>query len=363
MDFQSRADRVQEKMENNEIDYTILTKGSNLTYLSGIDAEHYEREFFLVVPRSSDPFFFLNELMEDEIREKSIWKSFEVWNDGDNPKKKLEKAVKTDASKVLIGDEMPARFTLELRRVFDEAEFELASDILDVLRLQKSEDEIEKLQRAADIADKTVEDVRSRTEEFIGNTEEKLAEFIESKMDEYGGEEPSFNTVVSSGPNGSKPHYEHGERLIKEGDPVVLDFGCYKEQYPSDQARTLVLGGEPSEKFGEVHETIKKAQQKAFEKANPGVKAKEVDRTARKVIENAGYGKEFIHRTGHGVGLSVHEPPFINQENDRKLEEGMVFSIEPGIYIEGEFGVRIEDLVVVTEEGCRRLNKTDRGWK
>lgn len=350
-------------MEGREVDYTILTPGSNLTYLSGIEAKLDEREFFLIVPRSNEPFFFLNELMEEEIREESFLEKFEVWKDSENPKKKLEDVVSSDASKILIEDEMPAMFTLKLRQVFDTAEFELASDLMEELRIRKSEDELERLEEAADIADKVVEDIRSRKEDIVENPEDELAEFIESKMKEYGGEKPSFDVIASSGPNGAKPHYRHGEKVIEEGEPVVLDFGCYKDHYPSDQTRTLVLGGEPSEKFKEVYDTVRKAQQKAVEKVEPGVKAKQVDAVARKVIEDAGYGDKFMHRTGHGVGLSPHEPPYINQENERTLEEGMVFSIEPGIYIEGEFGVRIEDLVYVTEEGCERLNKTERGWK
>jgi Xaa-Pro aminopeptidase len=263
----------------------------------------------------------------------------------------------------LIEDEMPARFTLELMEIFDRAEIELISDLLGELRIRKSESEVKKLKRSAEIADRVVEEIRRRREEFVGEPEDKLAEFIESKMEEYGGEKPSFEVIASSGHNGAKPHYRHSEKVIEEGEPVVLDFGCYKDLYPSDQTRTLVLDGEPSEKLKEIHETVKKAQENAVEEVEPGIRAKEVDQAAREVIEDAGYGEQFIHRTGHGVGLDIHEPPFINQQNERVLEEGMVFSIEPGIYVEGDFGVRIEDLVYVTEDGCERLNKTDRGWR
>jgi len=258
---------------------------------------------------------------------------------------------------------MPAVFTQGLREIFEEAEFGLSGHLTTEIRINKTEEELERLQESAEIADKVIGEIRDNKEEFVGRMENEVAEFIESKLKEFGGEEPSFNTIAASGSNGSKPHYEHGNRTIEKGDSIVLDFGCYKNHYPSDQTRTIVLPGEPSEKFKEVHEIVKQAQQKAFEKVEPGVKAKEVDKAARKLIENKGYGEKFIHRTGHGVGLDLHEPPFINQENERELERGMVFSIEPGIYVENEFGVRIEDLVVVTENGAKRLNKTERSWK
>jgi Xaa-Pro aminopeptidase len=144
---------------------------------------------------------------------------------------------------------------------------------------------------------------------------------------------------------------------------VVLDFGTRVDHYPSDQTRTLVFGGDPGEQYREVHEVVREAQQAGVEAAGPGVTAGAVDAAARAVIEDAGYGEQFIHRTGHGVGLDVHEEPYIVSGSERVLEPGMVFSVEPGIYLPGEFGVRIEDLVVVTEEGCERLNDTDRGWR
>jgi len=143
---------------------------------------------------------------------------------------------------------------------------------------------------------------------------------------------------------------------------VVFDFGTRVDAYPSDQTRTVVLAGDPSSEFETVHDVVREAQQAAVDAVEPGVTADAVDAAAREVIEAAGYGEEFVHRTGHGVGLDVHEEPYIVAGNDRELEAGMVFSVEPGVYLEGEFGVRIEDLVAVTEDGCERLNHTDRGW-
>jgi len=156
------------------------------------------------------------------------------------------------------------------------------------------------------------------------------------------------------------PHHTHGDREIRTGEPVVLDFGTRVDGYPSDQTRTLVFGDEPSERVREVHDLVCRAQQAGVEAVEPGVTAGAVDAAAREVIADAGYADQFVHRTGHGVGLAVHEAPYIVGDNDRELEPGMVFSVEPGVYLDGEFGVRIEDLVVVTEDGCERLNETER---
>jgi Xaa-Pro aminopeptidase len=206
-------------------------------------------------------------------------------------------------------------------------------------------------------------EIRELGEEVIGMTETELADEIERRLASAGGEEVAFDTIAGSGPNGAKPHHRHEDREIRRGDPLVLDFGAYVDRYPGDQTRTVVLAGDPPEDYEAVHEVVREAQQAAVEAIEPGVPAEAVDRAAREVIEDAGYGEEFVHRTGHGVGLDVHESPYIVAGNETQLEPGMVFSVEPGIYLEGEFGVRIEDLVVVTEDGCERLNDSPRTWE
>jgi Xaa-Pro aminopeptidase len=350
-------------MREKNVDYMFLTPEKEMYYLSGFEKEIHERHFFLVVSLEEQPFFFVPEVYREQLEQNTWIQNFEPWNDTQDPKTQLQTLLDQRADrKILFSAEMDAKFVLDIIDIFPEADYGNADEILEELRIKKDGREIEKIRESSRIADEVVQELRQMGEEIVGQTEDRLAEIINDKMFEKGGEETSFNTTASSGPNGSKPHYNHGEKVIEKGEPVVLDFGCYKDHYPSDQTRTIVFGGEPSEKFKEVHQIVKKAQQKAFEKVQPGVEAREVDDAARKVIEDAGYGEEFIHRTGHGVGLDVHEPPFINQVNDRELKEAMVFSIEPGIYIEGEFGVRIEDLVAVTEDGGERLNKTERGW-
>ena len=361
--FKDRMRNCRQIIEDKDVDYVFLTPDSNMYYVSGYDGKIHERHFFLVISQD-EKFFFIPELYEEQVKNNTWIDEFETWSDSENPREKLERKLDAEKSgKILFSENMQSRFLLDLTNIFSDADYGLAGEVFENLRITKNREEIQCIRESSKILDEVVEEIRRIEEEIVGQTEDELAEIIEEKMFDKGAEKTSFNTIASSGQNGAKPHYEHGEKTIESGEPVVLDFGCYMDHYPSDQTRTLVFGNEPSEKFKEVHEIVREAQQTAVEKVEPGVKAKEVDRAARKVIEEAGYREEFIHRTGHGVGLEIHEPPFINQENSRELEEGMVFSVEPGIYIEGEFGVRIEDLVVVTEDGCERLNRTDRTWK
>ncbi|HZC53146.1 MAG TPA: M24 family metallopeptidase, partial [Mycobacterium sp.] len=166
-------------------------------------------------------------------------------------------------------------------------------------------------------------------------------------------------TVVGSGPNGANPHHEVSDRTIRRGDMVVLDFGGIQDGYGSDTTRTVHVG-EPANEERDVFEVVRSAQQAAFEAVRPGIACQEIDRAARAVIAEAGYGENFIHRTGHGIGLTTHEPPYMVEGETHRLEPGMCFSIEPGVYLPGRFGVRIEDIVTVTEDGGRRLNNTSR---
>jgi Xaa-Pro aminopeptidase len=174
-------------------------------------------------------------------------------------------------------------------------------------------------------------------------------------MRRRGAEGVAFETLVASGPNSALPHYRAGQRRIQAGDVVVLDFGCRVHGYCSDITRTVACE-KPSREIEAVYEIVKDAQERAAQAVKPGVAAEEIDRAARAYITRVGYGEHFIHRTGHGIGLEVHEAPYINEGNHLQLEEGMTFSVEPGIYLPGRFGIRLEDIVVVTESGARRLN-------
>jgi Xaa-Pro aminopeptidase len=199
----------------------------------------------------------------------------------------------------------------------------------------------------------------SATSAFTGRAERDVAGDIAERVIAEGHDVSTF-TIVASGPNAASPHHETGRRVIEAGDSIVLDFGGRYRGYHSDTTRTLHVG-EPSPAFAGAFSVLEQAQQAAREAVRPGIAAQEVDRVARRIIEDAGYGDLFVHRTGHGIGLEVHEHPYLVEGNEAPLEDGMSFSIEPGIYEPGQFGMRIEDIVVCTADGIDELNRSPRG--
>lgn len=201
--------------------------------------------------------------------------------------------------------------------------------------------------------------VTERLTLLVLRPEIEVAADLARLLREHGHSQVDF-TIVAAGPNGANPHHEPGGRVIREGDMVVLDFGGLKDGCGSDTTRTVRVGP-PSAVEQEVFDVVRAAQQAAFEAVRPGVACQEIDRVARRIIGDAGYGDHFIHRTGHGIGLTTHEPPYLVRGEEQPLVPGMCFSIEPGIYLPGRFGVRIEDIVTVTGDGGRRLNDTDHG--
>jgi Xaa-Pro aminopeptidase len=225
-----------------------------------------------------------------------------------------------------------------------------------MLRAVKDEHELSRLAAAGAAADAAYGEILGVP--FAGRRETDVAADLAALLRRFGHEQVDF-TVVGSGPNGANPHHEAGDRIIRPGDAVVLDFGGLRHGYGSDTTRTVCVG-EPAPELREVHAVVRAAQQAAFEAVRPGVPCEEIDAVARRVITDAGYGPRFIHRTGHGIGVTTHEPPYIVAGEDRPLVPGMCFSIEPGVYLAGRFGVRIEDIVTVTEDGGHRFNDTDR---
>jgi Xaa-Pro aminopeptidase len=221
------------------------------------------------------------------------------------------------------------------------------------LRERKDEGEIAAMRRAGEIADAAY--VAVTAGRITGLTEVDLASRLESAMLSGGAEGIAFQTLVASGPNSALPHYRAGTRRIESGDVVILDFGCRVNGYCSDMTRTVVCG-EPDDRLCEIHATVRRAHGAAKERVRSGVQAQEIDAAARAVLTDAGYGAHFTHRTGHGIGLDVHESPYIVEGNEQRLDPGMAFSIEPGAYfMEEAYGVRIEDVVVVTKEGAEAM--------
>ncbi|MFO8114998.1 MAG: Xaa-Pro peptidase family protein [Halorubrum sp.] len=370
-----RRRRAAALLRDEDADGLVCFPSRNLQYLTGFDEEPGERHFLLAVPaadRSGDPpardapTLLVPTLYESQVREETTVAAVRTWADGDDPVaavRDLLADLSLREGRLLVDDTMWATFTQDLRAAAPDATWGLASEALADLRVRKDDAELTALRDAAAVADATVRDLRELGADAVGMTERDLAEWIADRLAARGGTGVSFETIVGAGPNGAKPHHGHGDRQIRAGEPVVLDFGTRVDGYPSDQTRTLVFDGDPPAAYERVHEAVREAQAAAVDAVEPGVTAAAVDRAAREAIEARGYGDAFVHRTGHGVGLDVHEEPYIVAGNDRELEPGMVFSVEPGIYLDGRFGCRIEDLVVVTTDGCERLNDTDRGWR
>ncbi|GGL58287.1 M24 family metallopeptidase [Halocalculus aciditolerans] len=361
--FDARRRACRDRLGDDEA--VVCFPSPNLTYLTGFAEEPGERHFFLVLTPEATT-LLVPALYGDQVRAEVGVADVRTWADGDDPVAAV-RAIADDLDlherTIFVDPTMWARFTQDLREAVDDAEWALADAVLGPLRVRKDDAELAAMRRAGEVADAVVDDLRALGSDAIGMTEDELAEWIGQRLDANGGSGTSFATIVGSGPNGARPHHHHSDREIRAGDPVVLDFGTRVDGYPSDQTRTLVFDGTPPAEYREAHEVVREAQQAAVDAAEPGVTCAAVDAAARDVIADAGYGDEFIHRTGHGVGLEVHEEPYIVAGNDRELAEGMVFSVEPGVYVEGEWGVRIEDLVVVTEDGCERLNHTERDWR
>ncbi|WP_436346938.1 M24 family metallopeptidase [Natronorubrum sp. FCH18a] len=387
--FERRIEDCQRRLERTDAALLVCFPSPNLTYLTGFEESPSERHLLLFAPRAGDPVVVAPTMYDRQLAGVPIDEpplEVRLWDDSDDPVDVIDGVLEdlleqgggdvstttdgTGDETILVDDRMWATFTQDLRACVPDATFGLASDVLEDLRVRKDEVELDALRRAGAIADRVSLEIRSRGDDLVGTTEAELAAEIERLLAAEGGGKPAFETIVASGPNGARPHHHSGDREIERGDPIVLDFGAFVDadleagtgRYPGDQTRTVVVG-EPSAEYERVHEVVREAQHAAVDAVEPGVTADAIDRAARTVIEAAGYGDAFVHRTGHGVGLEVHEPPYIVDSNDRELEPGMVFSVEPGVYLEGEFGVRIEDLVVVTEDGAERLNDSPRGWE
>jgi len=363
--FRERTRRLQQRLLGVGASGAVFFPSPNCYYLSGFREEPMERHLLVFVPADGDPAIVAPDLYADQLADETWIDQIETYPDGGDPValvREIGAELGISEGRLLLDPTMWARFTLDLRTAFPAATFELVEDVLAELRMSKDEAELASMETASEAADEVMERVRRLGPDAVGMTEADLAGWIRDELLERG-QEVSFEVVVGSGPNGAKPHHRHGDRHIESGDPVVLDFGVRVDGYPSDMTRTVVFDGEPPGEFETAHDVVALAQDAAVNAVEPGVPAERIDELARERIEEAGFGDAFVHRTGHGIGLEVHEPPYIVSGNDMELEPGMVFSVEPGIYLTDAFGVRIEDLVVVTEDGGRRLNHVSRDWR
>jgi Xaa-Pro aminopeptidase len=308
----------------------------------------------LVVPAEGDCSLFVPELEVARVEPGP----FELipWAETEDPTRLVARAAGA-VGRAAIGDHAWSTFLLRLQIEMPGASWAEASSLTKPLRMIKDPAEIEFLRQAAAGVDRVLARVPQEIR-FEGRTEREISrDFAEMTVAE--GHELAWAPIIASGPNGASPHHEAGDRVIAQGDLVVCDFGGRVGGYFSDVTRTFVVGGATPEQ-AKVHGLVLAANEAARATVRPGVPAEEVDRAARRVIVDGGFGDRFIHRTGHGIGLEIHEHPYIVEGNASELAEGMTFSVEPGIYIPGEMGVRIEDIVACGPEGVDDLNLADR---
>lgn len=360
-DYAARMRRAAEQATGAGLDGLVVMPGPELFWLTGYRPTAItERLTALVLRPGHDPVLVVPALEQPDAEGAPGAAALELqaWTDGQDPFARAGALLGATAT-MGISDSAWAMHLLGLQAAVPGSRYRSLTDSLPMLRAVKDDAELARLQSAAAAADATYEQVVGLR--FAGRKETDVAADLARLLREHGHEQVDF-TVVGSGPNGANPHHEAGDRTIETGDAIVLDFGGLKHGYGSDTSRTVSVG-EPSAQLREVHEVVRAAQQAGVEAVRPGVACQEVDRAARRVIADAGYGERFIHRTGHGIGTTTHEPPYMIEGEEQPLVEGMCFSVEPGVYLPGVLGVRIEDIVTVTVDGGRRLNVTDRALR
>ncbi len=353
----NRLKKLQSAIKDQKLDGIALVPGPNIIYISGIHVHLSERPIILFVPAQGELAIIIPtlEAMKAEnagIAQENIYD----WNDQEGYTPALQKAsTKLALSNWKIGVEALYMRVLErdlLTQFAPNLEFQHAEPILSQLRSVKDEQEIAAMEKAIEVAGKSMESLLPRLK--IGMSEKEVAGMLTQELLACGADSIAFGPIVSAGPNSASPHAVPTDRPLQEGDLLVIDWGVYKNDYPSDITRTFAVG-EIDDEFKKIHNIVLEANERAKQVAKPGASGQDVDRAARQVIEDAGYGQYFIHRTGHGLGLEVHETPNMVESNLEPLRPGNVFTIEPGIYLPGRGGVRIEDNVVITDNGARSL--------
>lgn len=344
----NRLATLRASMQSNNVDLVALGPGAHLAWLTGIKPHADERPLLLCVTDSYAG-FLMPSLEADSARQQTEL-PFHTWSDADGPDKAmievLTKADALDASHIVLDETMRADFAALVQDALPTAKRQFTESTIGALRMRKDAIEYEVLKRNALIADTAMQSAWSTMQ--VGMTETDVATIVRESFKQQGAA-PLF-TIVGTGGNGAFPHHHTGNTTLQQGDIVVMDIGGGVDGYSSDITRMASMGP-PSEEYLSVHAVVEAAVQAAMSAAKPGVKAHVVDDAARQVITDAGYGKHFMHRTGHGMGVEIHETPYITSSSQVELDVGMVFSIEPGIYLTDKFGLRLEDIVILREDG------------
>ncbi|MCG7441905.1 Xaa-Pro peptidase family protein [Corynebacterium sp. ACRPQ] len=361
--YAQRLHAAQKAAADKGIDLLLIGTGPDFAYLTGSWVSSHERLTVLVVPQQGNAWIAAPNTDITDIKAAPVGEldvELRGWNDGENPYELALRGAGDGLGKVALGQSLTADHVLRFQDLLPHASYELATYALAELFTRKDEAEIVELRKAGHAIDAVHAQVpqllqAGRTEAEVAHELEKLILQEHSVID---------FVIVGSGPNGANPHHSFSDRVLAEGEPVVVDIGgTLPSGYHSDCTRTYVVGGDISKAprdFQDAYAVLADAQAAARAAAHPGSTAADIDAITRQAISAAGWGDYFVHRTGHGIGLSTHEEPFIMEGNDLALEEGMAFSIEPGIYLEGKWGMRLEDIVVLTDDGYESLNQAPR---
>ncbi len=354
--LQNRVRRVQEKMGQEQVDLLLLGPTSNLFYLTGLTTVADERLQLGVVSAQGGVHLLLPEMYRNIAEGPQAFWELSTWQDGENLSGKLQ-GLLGRPPKVAIDETMRAEHLMLLLPHLQGAQLVPASQVIQECRIYKDALEVQAIREACALVDQVVLDVIPLMRE--GMTEVQLAWQLERLCREHGAQGPSFHPIVGFGPGGADPHHDAGDIPLERNQMVVMDFGAKWNHYCSDITRTVCFGS-ATEEMRKVYNLVLQANRAAFQAAKVGVPCEAVDAAARKVITDGGYGPYFVHRTGHGLGLDIHEEAYIVQGSTRPLAKGMVFSVEPGIYLPGRFGVRIEDLAAMGDHQAECLNNCPR---
>jgi Xaa-Pro aminopeptidase len=354
--YLDRLDRVRKGMAELDVDVLLLSVGHDLPYLTGYYAMPLERLTMLVVPRDGEATLVVPQLEAPRVVERPDVFTVAPWPESADPVELVARLCGA-VSNVAVGDQMWARFLVELLPHLPDASYRRAVDVVGPLRKVKDDAEVAALRAAGEAADRVAAQLQRGEIPLVGRTEAQVAADLSARLIAEGHDKVNF-AIVGAGENAASPHHHASSRVIEAGEIVLCDFGGTMRGYCSDITR-CVFTGEPPAEIADAYAVLRAAQAAAVAAATVGTPCEDVDRAARDVIADAGFGDFFIHRTGHGIGLEEHEDPYIIAGNTEPLVAGHAFSVEPGIYVPGRWGMRLEDIVVASDHGPEQLNNAD----
>jgi len=357
--YLDRLAAVRRSMTEHDVDTLLLSVGHDLPYLTGYTAMPLERLTMLVVPRRGGATMVIPALEAPRVVEQTGVFDLLPWGETQDPTAIVARLA-AGSRRVAVGDQMWARFLVELLPQLPGAEYLRAVELVGPLRMKKDRAEIDALAAAGAAVDRIAGELQRGEIPLVGRTEAEVSAHLGRRILDEGHDKVNF-AIVAAGENAASPHHHAGSRVIGENEIVLCDFGGTMAGYCSDTTRCVFTGdvATAAPDVAEAYEVLHRAQAAGVAAGAIGAACEDVDRAARQVIDDAGYGEYFIHRTGHGIGLEEHEDPYIVEGNHRPLEAGHAYSVEPGIYVPGKWGMRLEDIVVATDAGPRRLNNSD----